>query len=277
MFRRSGGARPGRARRRRARSRRGGAAARARPGRRSRARRSTASSAGSNGNRARTTSIAWKTPPLTVPLGTSERKAIGSETMNASSELARTSRAAPPIAPPNAAKPAPPAITAARISGARPHSIETSGVSAASSRSVTASDARIPSTIFSTSSPVVPTRPRVIRENAFSSRSSASEPATSRTVTNISVTVAATAIANESSSDVDPETTTLSTLIGSATAPSSGSAKSRLSRARPANWITSSSAGAGRAPLRQLARRPGRGSRRPSRARARRGRRSAAR
>ena len=53
------------------------------------------------------------------PTGTSERKAIGSETMNASSELARTSLAAPPIAAPKAAKPAPPATIASRISGER--------------------------------------------------------------------------------------------------------------------------------------------------------------
>ena len=91
------------------RSPRGGSAAPSRSGRRRRARPAIASSAGSNGNSARTTSITSKTPALTVPEGTSERKAIGSETMNASSELARTSRAAPPIAAPKAAKPAPPA------------------------------------------------------------------------------------------------------------------------------------------------------------------------
>ena len=43
-----------------------------------------------------------------------------------------------------------------------------------------------------------PDQPRVSRGKAFSSRSSASEPATRSTVTNISVTVAATEIANES-------------------------------------------------------------------------------
>ena len=46
---------------------------------------------------------------------------------------------------------------------------------------------------------VAPTRPRVSRAKAFSSRSSASEPATSSSVTNISVNVAATAIAKMSS------------------------------------------------------------------------------
>ena len=63
-------------------------------------------------------------------------------------------------------------------------------------------------------------------------------------MTNISVIVAATAIANESSSGRRPETTSLSTLIGSATRRAGGSAKSRFSRARSANSITSSSAGA---------------------------------
>ena len=45
-----------------------------------------ASSDGSNGKSARKISIALKTPPLTVPDGTSERNATGSETMNARSE-----------------------------------------------------------------------------------------------------------------------------------------------------------------------------------------------
>jgi hypothetical protein len=53
-------------------------------------------------------------------------------------------------------------------------------------------------------------------------------------VTNISVTVAATAIANESSDGAPAFTTCLSTSIGCATAPSSGSATSRFSWARRA-------------------------------------------
>ncbi len=108
----------------------------------------------------------------------------------------------------------------------------TSAVSATSNSSVTANEAMIPSASFSTSSPEAPTRPRVIRANAFSSRSSASDPATSRTVTNISVTVAATAIAKTSRSEDWPATTSLSTVIGSAIAPSSGRAKWRLSGRR---------------------------------------------
>ena len=81
------------------------------------------------------------------------------------------------------------------------------------------------------------------RAKAFSSRSSASEPATSSTVTNIRVTVTATAIANVSSSAVSPATICLSTLIGSAIAPSKGSAKWRFSPARSANLITWESPG----------------------------------
>ena len=87
---------------------------------------------------------------------------------------------------------------------------------------------------FSASSALRDSRLRVRRGKAFSSRSSASEPATSRTVTNISVTVAATAIANESSDGAPPLTTCFSTSIGCATAPSSGSATSRFSSARRA-------------------------------------------
>ena len=177
-----------------------------------------------------------------MPEGTSERKAIGSETMNASSELARTSFAAPPIAAPKAAKAAPPARIASRIIGVRAQSIETSAVSAASSRSVTANEATTPSATFSARSPAGPTSPRVILAKAFSSRSSANDPATSSTVTNIRVTVAATAIAKSSSSEVLPATTCLSIAIGSAIAPSNGSARSRFSPARPANSITWSSA-----------------------------------
>ena len=60
--------------------------------------------------------------------------------MNARSELARTSRAAAPIAAPKAAKAAPPAPMATRISGVRAQSTETSTVSAASNSSVTANE-----------------------------------------------------------------------------------------------------------------------------------------
>ena len=51
------------------------------------------------------------------------------------------------------------------------------------------------------------TSPRTSRANAFSSRSSASVPAASSSVTNISDTVTATATANESSGVLPPFTT----------------------------------------------------------------------
>ena len=66
----------------------------------------------------------------------------------------------------------------------------------------------------------------------FSSRSSASEPATSSMVTNISVIAIATEIAKVSSGGTSPETTSFCTAIGSATEPSSSSAKPRFSPAR---------------------------------------------
>ena len=66
------------------------------------------------------------------------------------------------------------------------------------------------------------TRPRVSRGKAFSSRSSASEPATSRTVTKARVKVAATAIAKISSGGAEALTTCLSTAIGWVSRVSSG-------------------------------------------------------
>ena len=100
---------------------------------------------------------------------------------------------------------------------------------------MTRSDSATPSPTFSTRSAVRPTSPRVSRGKAFSSRSSASEPATSSTVTNIRVTVAATEIANESRLGGEPEMTSFSTSIGWAIAPSSGSARSRFWRASREN------------------------------------------
>ncbi len=75
---------------------------------------------------------------------------------------------------------------------------------------------------------------------AFSSRSSASEPATSRTVTNISVIVAATEIAKVSRLGVSPLTTSVSTLIGCVTEVSRSPAAPRLSAATLLNSITRS-------------------------------------
>ena len=161
--------------------------------------------------------------------------------MNARSELARTSRAAEPIAAPNAANAAPPKTIASAISPIRSHAIETNGVSASSITSVTAIEATTPSASFSARRPPGPTELRVTRVNAFSSRSRASEPATRSTVTNISVTVAAIETVNASSEVEPPETTSLSTVIGLATAPSRGSANSRFSSAVSPNSITRSS------------------------------------
>ena len=134
--------------------------------------------------------------------------------MNARSELARTSPASAPTAAPKAANAAPATRIAARIARIRAQSIVTNSDSPASIKRVTASEATTPRTTFSPRSPVRPTSPRVRRVNAFSSRSSASEPATRSTVTNIRVKVAATAIANVSRLGGDPETTLVCTTIG---------------------------------------------------------------
>ena len=73
-----------------------------------------------NGKSAETTRITSKRPVDTAPLGTSARKAIGSESRKASSEAARTSRAIPPIATPSAANASAPPAIAASHSGNRP-------------------------------------------------------------------------------------------------------------------------------------------------------------
>ena len=99
---------------------------------------------------------------------------------------------------------------------------------------MTTSETTTPSSTFSASSADLPTSPRVRRAKAFSSRSSASEPATSRTVTNISVIVAATEIAKVSRLGVSPLTTSLSTPIGWETEPSRSSATPRFSAA---SWL----------------------------------------
>ena len=134
---------------------------------------------------------------------------------------------------------------------------------------------RSPAATFSPSSAVGETRPRVSRGKAFSSRSSASEPATSRTVTKARVSVAATAIAKISSGGEEPSTTSFSTSIGCARRSISGPATSRLSRA----WVAkldhlvraSRAAAPAAAPVRSAfedlgGRRAGRGSRSAGRA-----------
>ena len=148
----------------------------------------------------------------------------------------RGPRAPPPRAPPRP-PPAPP--PPARIATSqRPKRLQSSGdeePSPASISRVTTSPTATPSTTFSASSAERETSPRVRRGKAFSSRSSASEPATSSTVTKARVRVAATAIAKTSSGGVEALTTCLSTAIGWARRSISGAATSRLSRASVAN------------------------------------------
>ena len=163
---------------------------------------------------------------------------MGSETMNARRELARTSLAAPPIAAPNAAKPRPPAAIAPMISGNRLQSMWTKSDKPPSMTSVTTIERTTPSETFSPRRAHLPTSPLVSRANAFSSRSSARDPATSRTVTNISVTVAATEMAKASRLGGEPETTSFCTLIGWAIEVRSGFARSRFWRASLAKVIT---------------------------------------
>ena len=82
------------------------------------------------------------------------------------------------------------------------------------------------------------TSPRTSRANAFSSRSSASVPAASSRVTNISDTATASATANELSEVVPPLITCERTRIGSPTTDSTSSENDRLSRASLEKSIT---------------------------------------
>ena len=86
------------------------------------------------------------------------------------------------------------------------------------------------------------TSPRVSRANVFSSRSSASEPATSRTVTNIRVMAIATETAKVSSGGMSPRPTSFSTAIGWRTEASSSSANAEVrrwpARANSITWST---------------------------------------
>ena len=131
---------------------------------------------------------------------------IGSASRKASSEAARTSRVSPPIATPMAAKPSAPPTSAASQAGTRAQSSPTNAARPTSISNVTATAHSALSTTFSASSAVREIRPRTSRPNACSSRSSASRPAASRTVTNISDTATATATANASSEVVLPLT-----------------------------------------------------------------------
>ena len=178
----------------------------------------------------------------TVPDGTSERKAIGSETMNASSELARTSRAAAPIAAPKAAKPAPPATIATAIqSGSRPQSSrdEQRQPGEHQQRHRERDDDPEHDLLGEQRGRGRP-GPRVSRAKAFSSRSSASEPGDEQHGDEHQ---------RHRRGDRDRERVEARRRrrrrppcrprSAAATAPSSGVAKSRFWRARSAKRITS--------------------------------------
>ena len=162
--------------------------------------------------------------------------------MKASSETARTSRAAAPSAAPAAPSAAPP-----REDRHQPErrSGPTAGARRSAGRPASAGSRpgrpRPPARPSRRAGPAGETRLRVSRGKAFSSRSSASEPATRRTVTKARVSVAATAIAKMSSGGESPLTTSFSTSIGCARRSISGAATSRFSRASEAKRITRSS------------------------------------
>ena len=119
--------------------------------------------------------------------------------MNASSDAARTSRASPPIATPSAANATAAKASASSHAGVR---LQPRSRNATSTASITAASAhahRPARPIFSASSPLRDTSPRTSRPNAFSSRSSASIPAASSSVTNISEITTATSTPKTSS------------------------------------------------------------------------------
>src|SRR4029079_13459467 len=136
------------------------------------------------------------------------------------------------------AKPTPPAAIARRIRPKRLQSVCTNRDRPPSMTRVTRIERTTPRVTFSPSRAHLLTSPRVRRAKAFSSPSRASEPATRRTVTNISVTVAATEIAKASRLGGDPETPALSTWIACAIDERSGVARLRFWRARRAKLIT---------------------------------------
>ena len=133
--------------------------------------------------------------------------------------------------------PARPARPASRL-----QSSPTKAASPNSISSVTASAQSALSTTFSASSAVRETSPRTSRPNACSSRSSASRPAASSSVTNISETVTATATAKESSGVRSPSTIVCLTRTGEPIEARIGCETSRFSAASRAKRDTCSSA-----------------------------------
>src|SRR5205085_393105 len=120
--------------------------------------------------------------------GTSARNASGSDSRNANSDAARTSRASEPIATPSAANASEPPASASTHSPERPQSSGTNALTPTSIASDTANAHAADRTTFSVMSWEPGTSPRASRENVSPSRSSASSPDASRTQTNISDT-----------------------------------------------------------------------------------------
>ena len=195
-------------------------------------------SAGRNGNRAETARLASSSGPATAPAGTRARKAIGSASRKASSEAARTSRASAPMATPSAPKASAPSASAGSQRAKRPHSSSTnSPIPHSSARPTTNAHAALSAT-FSPSSAVRDTSPRTSRPKAWSSRSRASSPAASRTVTNISEMVTDTAMAKALSDVRRPDRTVRRRAIGWPTESSTAPDRPRLSIATPAKSAT---------------------------------------
>ena len=156
----------------------------------------------------------------------------------ASSEAARTSRASAPIATPSAPKPIAPPARATSQRAKRPQSSATKIPMPQSMTRVTTKAHAAASATFSPSSPRRETSPRTSRPNACSSRSSASMPEASRTVTNMSDTVTETATAKASSGVRWPAITVRLTASGWPTAASTLSDRPRLSMAICAKSMT---------------------------------------
>ena len=157
---------------------------------------SSACNAALNGNTNESAPITSYSPCDTDAEGTSARNASGSDSTNASSEAARTSRASAPIAMPSAPNPMAPDASAITHKPARDQSRLTNAPIPASIARASTNAQPAASTSFSTSSPSRVSRPRTRRASVWSSRSRATPPAASSTHTNISDTLTATTTAN---------------------------------------------------------------------------------
>ena len=142
------------------------------------------------------------------------------------------------MATPSAAKATAAKASAASQIGVRLQPRSRKATSTASMTAASTQAQRPASPIFSASSPVRDTRPRTRRPNACSSRSSASIPAASSTVTNISESTTATSTPNTSSAVSDPESACSRTRTGLAIEARIGFDTSRLSAASRAKRET---------------------------------------